>query len=841
MARVQNYFSDKVVLITGATGLVGKVLVEKMLRDLPEVRRLYVLIRSRTTPNGTLVSVQERLWQDVLASTAFDPLRERYGDDGFKALADGKIVAVKGDLSEERLGLDEDTYAHLQKEVQIVINCAAVVTFDAPLDASLRLNTMGPMRILDFARGCKDPMVVHTSTCYVNGTRQGPIPEDPLDPNTTVGHLRSVDRKPYDVDEEIAALWKAVTDARASVAAPHRRFLLRLKSLRQRLAQRALGKQGEGTDLESLKNDWVQERLVQVGMNWALQRGWSDTYTFTKAMGEQMVVRYRGDLPVLILRPSIIESGLEAPQPGWLDGFRMLDPLIVAYGRERLPDFPGVADSVLDIVPADTVVNGLLASTPWASDLGELQVVHIASGMENPLTLGGFADIVQDYFERESLTGRRRDIRSLPKMTFPTREAFLRRLRLRMLWPLRVAEELTLLASITPWGRRKHRSILSKRKALERLVYYIRIYGPYAQILCQYQTHNRTAAWDSLSNDDQALFNFDVQRINWTNYIQQVHIPGIRRFLLGQATQGPTKQGSNGVGIDEAAPQASHDLEEQDLPLHSAPSLAPDPNTDAGEADGAPSSMSTTQAARALLTDALDRTTAVKEAPSIGSSAASAWTQTSWPGRRFRSLARQIMGLGFRFYLGFRAEGLDNLPKDGPFIIVSNHASHLDTAAILVALGSQSLRVHPMAATDYWFTKAPRRWFVTSCLGAIPFDREVRVAESLALAAAVLEQDQALLFFPEGGRTTTGEMQPFKRGIGLLVLAAGVPVVPAHVHGTFVALPKGRNFLRRHPVRVRFGPPISPDGYLQGATKASAMEASRRVSSDLEKAVEALA
>jgi 1-acyl-sn-glycerol-3-phosphate acyltransferase len=199
------------------------------------------------------------------------------------------------------------------------------------------------------------------------------------------------------------------------------------------------------------------------------------------------------------------------------------------------------------------------------------------------------------------------------------------------------------------------------------------------------------------------------------------------------------------------------------------------------------------------------------------------------------------MGIGFRFYLGFRVEGRDNLPKNGSFIIVSNHASHLDTAAILVALGHRSLGVHPMAATDYWFTNATRKWFVTSCLGAIPFDRELHVAESLALAAAVLEQEQALLFFPEGGRTTTGKMQPFKRGIGLLVLAAGVPVVPVRVEGTFAALPKGRTFLRRHPVLVRFGPPISPDGYLQGATKASAMEASRRVSTDLEKAVEALA
>ena len=843
MARVQNYFSDKVVLVTGATGLVGKVLVEKVLRDLPHIQRLYVLIRSRTTPKGVLISAQERLWQDVLASSAFDPLRDRLGNDGFKALADAKVAAVEGDLSEERLGLDGDTYARLQQDVQLVINCAAVVTFDAPLDAALRLNTMGPLRILEFARGCRDAMVVHTSTCYVNGTRQGPIPEDTLDPTETVGHLRGVDRKPYDVDEEVAALWQAVAETRASVSAPLPRVMLRLKSWRRRLAQRAIGKKAEAADLHSVSAGWVQERLVQVGMAWAHRRGWSDVYTFTKAMGEQMVTRYRGDLPVLILRPSIIESGLEAPQPGWLDGFRMLDPLIVAYGRERLPDFPGVANSVLDIVPADTVVNGLLASIPWAQDQGGLQVVQIASGMENPLTLERFADIVRDYFKRESLTGRSRDIKTPPKITFPTREAFLRRLKLRMLWPLRIAEELTLLASVTPWGRRQHRSFLSKRKALERLVYYIRIYGPYAQILCQYQTHNRTAAWASLSTEDQAVFNFDVQRIDWPTYIQQVHIPGIRRFLLGVSTQKPAQQPPEPVDVDELARLPSHDIEEREAPIHMAPSLTADADgqTVAALPGANGASLTTAQAARALLADALERVeSSEKSAPSIGSSAASGWIKTSRLGQAVRALARKTMSAGFRLYLGFKVEGLDNLPNNGAFIIVSNHVSHLDTAAILVALGHRSLRVHPMAAVDYWFAKATRRWFVTSCLGAIPFDREGRVAESLALAAGVLEQDQALLFFPEGGRSATGQMQPFKRGIGLLVLAAGVPVVPTRVEGTFDALPKGRTFLRRRPVRVRFGVPILPDDYLRGATKASAMEASRRVSTDLEKAVEAL-
>ena len=105
---IRDYFEGKEVLVTGATGLVGRVLIEKILRDLPEVGRLHVLIRPNAGRSGGSGSAQRRLEQEILGSTAFDRLRRMHGDR-FESLVGDKLVAVAGDLTKEDLGLDAAT------------------------------------------------------------------------------------------------------------------------------------------------------------------------------------------------------------------------------------------------------------------------------------------------------------------------------------------------------------------------------------------------------------------------------------------------------------------------------------------------------------------------------------------------------------------------------------------------------------------------------------------------------------------------------------------------------------------------------------------------------------
>ena len=131
---------------------------------------------------------------------------------------------------------------------------------------------------------------------------------------------------------------------------------------------------------ERLRERWVKDRLVERGRVHANAMGFTDIYSFTKAMAEHAVVELHGDIPLSIVRPSIIESALAEPFPGWLEGFRMAEPLILAFGRGILRDFSGLPDSLLDIIPADFVVNTVLAVAANPPPDAEPRVYHAASG-----------------------------------------------------------------------------------------------------------------------------------------------------------------------------------------------------------------------------------------------------------------------------------------------------------------------------------------------------------------------------------------------------------------------------------------------------------------------------
>ncbi len=167
-----------------------------------------------------------------------------------------------------------------------------------------------------------------------------------------------------------------------------------------------------------------------------------------------------------------------------------------------------------------------------------------------------------------------------------------------------------------------------------------------------------------------------------------------------------------------------------------------------------------------------------------------------------------IRGL-LRLYLRFEIIGAENLPVEKSFVLVANHSSHLDALCLLAALPLRQLhRAFPVAAEDYFFRRLPRTWFAAVVMNALPFGRELRVRESLSVCAQLLaEPGTVLIIFPEGTRSRSGELQPFKPGIGALVAGRDVEVLPCRLEGTFRAWPKGRRFPRPRKVRLRIGAP----------------------------------
>jgi long-chain acyl-CoA synthetase len=152
--------------------------------------------------------------------------------------------------------------------------------------------------------------------------------------------------------------------------------------------------------------------------------------------------------------------------------------------------------------------------------------------------------------------------------------------------------------------------------------------------------------------------------------------------------------------------------------------------------------------------------------------------------------------------------GLEHLPENGPYILAPNHASSLDPFVLSAAIGFDRFRQSCWAGRRGALLQNRGRRFVNRLAHAIPIRRN---ASGLAVGAAALARGRILVWFPEGHRSDTGELQPFKRGVGVLMDHYQVPTIPAFIHGAYDAMPRNRRLPRRVTrITVAFGPPLLP-------------------------------
>ena len=394
---IAEALKGKTILVTGSTGFLGKSIVEKCLRSIPEIKRINLAIRSSPRRRAS-----ERLEREVLSSPAFKRLKEQLGEERFTALAREKLGVVEIDLGRDGLGVSDESREQLRAS-DVVIHSAAAVEFDNPADLSAQTNLLGAARLVEALRAVgARPHLVHISTAYVGGMLRGRVREEPaLDPGLNWRHEAEV-----------------LTSLRPAVEEESRRPEV-LKRLRHEATSRMgpAGTPAVARATERLRERWVKDRLVERGRVHANAMGFSDIYSFTKAMAEQAVVELHGDIPLSIVRPSIIESALAEPFAGWLEGFRMAEPLILAFGRGVLQDFSGLPDSLLDIIPADLVVNTVLAVAAAPPADSSPRVYHAASGSRNPLRFRRIVDEAARYFTEHPLRDRHGQAIGTPSWT----------------------------------------------------------------------------------------------------------------------------------------------------------------------------------------------------------------------------------------------------------------------------------------------------------------------------------------------------------------------------------------------------------------------------------------
>ena len=523
---ISESLAGKRIAITGSTGFVGTALVERLLRAVPECE-LILLVR-----DGKRTKAARRVEKELLRNDAFDRLRDQHAqpdaDETFTEMTERRITTITGDVSRDGLGLGEDD-RRIFSTADVIIHSAATVSFDSPLDRAVEINLLGPVRIAEL---CHDlgirPHFVAVSTCYVAGNRRGKAPEV------------LVSEGPFDIGlswkAEVGAARRLAGDTDAISRQPERLVRFR-KEARTELG--AAGAPALAAKTEQIRGRWVKDELVEAGRARAASVGWPDAYAFTKALGEQALTDVKGDVPVSIVRPSIIESAWAEPTPGWIRGFRMAEPVILSYAKGLLSQFPGVPEGTIDVIPVDIVVSAIIAVAAVGPDDAP-PITQVASGGINPLTYRMLIEYVSTWFGQNPIYDPKGQPIVLPEWKFPGRgkvEGELRRANRLLSLSEKTLQSLPLRGKQAELAA----TIEEKRTEVEAATQYVELYGLYTECEAIYQVDNLLALHESLDDVDRELFNLDPRTVDWQHYATNIHLPAIVQHARVKTTPGKSR------------------------------------------------------------------------------------------------------------------------------------------------------------------------------------------------------------------------------------------------------------------------------------------------------------
>jgi thioester reductase-like protein len=260
MLSVKQSLSKKSLLLTGATGFLGKVVLERILSQVPDVRRIFLLIRG---------GAEKRIVHDILQSPLFGPLRSARSD--FEQFTKEKLVPLDGDILKDGLGLSEKDIRLVRDQVSIIIHAAGTIDFRDRLDDAMRTNVVSVLQALEVAKSCHNlEGFVHVSSAFVSANNPGRVAEE----------LPPID---FDAQEVLEMVLQ----------------------------------------MEPMEIEKATPKLLG---------DYPNAYTFTKAIAENLLVRNRGNIPVSIVRPTIIGSAWKDPIPGWIDSVAAISAFVLYTG-----------------------------------------------------------------------------------------------------------------------------------------------------------------------------------------------------------------------------------------------------------------------------------------------------------------------------------------------------------------------------------------------------------------------------------------------------------------------------------------------------------------------------
>ena len=486
MYSVEQQFAGKHIFITGTSGFLGKVVLQRIMEEVPSVGKISILMRG----NKHYPDAVKRAQAEIFSSKMFEHMNR----DFLETFIQDKIVVIEGELTKSRYGMSEYTFTEFSRSVDLVINSAASVDFRERLDRAIKTNINSVDNVIQMARINKSLAVTHVSTCYTNGFKTGDIYEQihqPLYNNAPINSkgVVYVDKLISLLKQEMALITKHAGSEKA-----------------------------------------ISHILTQYGLTVANRYGFTDTYTFTKWLAEHKLYSELSDRNVSIVRPAIIEAALKAPVQGWLEGIKVSDAVIFAFARGKMSTFPGKKDTVLDLIPVDTVSNVIILASAKTLAVKQFDVYQVGSSKENPLN----ADDFGGYFF-EAL----KDVKKFPKLTkgkAPKKRMVIENPKV-FFAKLKLAQLAGTAVKNTIFEKKLNLNpahIKSASAVAEAFTFYASSGGSDAYF---FRVDNTKLLTKEFSEEDQKKFIVDIGSIAWEDYVKNVHVPGIELYAMKEKSK----------------------------------------------------------------------------------------------------------------------------------------------------------------------------------------------------------------------------------------------------------------------------------------------------------------
>jgi alcohol-forming fatty acyl-CoA reductase len=511
---VRAAFSGKSVMLIGVTGFIGKVWLVNTLMDLPDIGRVYLLIRRQKSSPA-----QKRFEKMIEESPVFDPLYDKYGEKLARFIKE-KVEVVEGDVTQPGLGLTADVSVRLRRDLDVIINSSGLTDFNPDLRDALATNVDAAINVLEFVHESAHCGLVHLSTCYVAGARDGRVSEE-LRPNYTPAGIAD-----FDAEKEWQALHSLVNDA--EVKAESDEVTAELMKQAQDKEHAAKDLRGAALENQIRKNRirWLKNYLTEVGTKRALELGWPNTYTLTKSLAESLIGKRGVGLPFAIVRPAIVETSIKKPFLGWNEGINTSASLSYLLGTS-FRQLPSNERKRLDIIPVDAVCQGMTLIAAGVVERRNDAVYQLATSVTNPCDMGRSIELTslahrKHYRAQEGLESwLRLRMDAIPvsktrynRMSAPAQRAIVKSIQ-RIMAPLPL----------------KKMPLAKAERNLERVEKLIELFEPF--ILHNehdFVADNVEKLSRALVAEERGTFGYDTRSLDWWVYWIDIHIPALRRW-----------------------------------------------------------------------------------------------------------------------------------------------------------------------------------------------------------------------------------------------------------------------------------------------------------------------